>query len=290
MNQPGTEAAATPDMTPGFAFLETNVRPPKPRTKGITEIRGAYYRAMGPRMLDDLLETMGEHIDTFKFAGGTFAVQPRRVTKQMIEQCHAAGVKVSSGGALEHAVVRRGNNVDKFLAECLDLGFDMVEVSSNYINVPHDDLVRLTEKVVKAGLLCKPEIAVRFGTGGGMTAVADLEAKGIGDVNYAIRLGRRHLDAGAFMLMVESEGITEDVEVWRPEIASAIVDGLGLENLMFEAADPLAFAWYVRLYGVDTNFFVDHSQIFHLASLRCGVGGGADLWNKVITLAPEGDA
>jgi phosphosulfolactate synthase (CoM biosynthesis protein A) len=271
----------------GFAFLEGNTRPAKPRTRGLTEIRGAYYNAMGPRQLEDLLETMGEHIDIFKFAGGTFAVQPRAVTKRMIDLCHDHDVKVSTGGSLEHAVIRRGDSVERYLAECVDLGFDVCEVSANYINLPQDDLVRLTERVVKSGLTCKPEIAIRFGTGGGMTSVAELEAQGTGDVAYAVRLGKRHLDAGATMLMVESEGITEDVTEWRPEVVSTIVEGIGLDRLMFEAADPRAFAWYVRLYGVDVNLFVDHNQIFHLSSLRCGFGGGKDLWNKMVTYRPD---
>lgn len=270
-----------------FGFLELNPRPPKPRRRGVTEIRGAYYRAMGTRLLADLLEAMGEYIDTFKFAGGTFALLPRTVTKQMIDLCHEHRVRVSTGGALEHALIRRGDNVDRFLAEAVDLGFDIVEVSANYLNLPADDLVRLTERVKRAGLSPKPEISIRFGTGGGMTSVAELEAQGTGDVSYAIRLGQRYLEAGAEMLMVESEGITEDVHQWRPEVVSAMVDAIGLEQLMFEAADPAVFAWYVRMYGAEVNLFVDHTQIFHLESLRSGVGGGKDLWGKVITLPPE---
>jgi phosphosulfolactate synthase (CoM biosynthesis protein A) len=38
-----------------FSFLPTNRRPDKPRTKGVTEIRGPYYSAMGPRYLRDVL-------------------------------------------------------------------------------------------------------------------------------------------------------------------------------------------------------------------------------------------
>lgn len=279
-----------PDQDPrGFSFLELNARQPKPRQRGVTEIRGPYYRAMGTRMLSDLLEAMGEYIDTFKFAGGTFALLPRRVTEQMIDLCHQHQVRVSTGGALEHALVRRGDNVDRFLGEAADLGFDVVEVSANYINVPHDDLVRLTERVGRAGLSPKPEISIRFGTGGGMTSVDAMEAEGTGDVAYAIRLGQRHLAAGAEMLMVESEGITEDVHQWRPEVVAAIVEGIGLERLMFEAADPAVFAWYVRRYGADVNLFVDHTQIFHLESLRSGVGGGKDLWGRVLTYRPDQD-
>ncbi len=38
--------------------------------------------------------------------------------------------------------------------------------------------------------------------------------------------------------MIESEGITEDVEAWRMDVAAKFVRSLGLERLMFEASDP----------------------------------------------------
>ena len=42
-----------------FDFIPLNERQPKPRTRGLTEIRGPYYSPLGPRYLEDLLETMG---------------------------------------------------------------------------------------------------------------------------------------------------------------------------------------------------------------------------------------
>ena len=39
---------------------------------------------------------------------------------------------------------------------------------------------------------------------------------------------------------------------------------LGLEKIMFEAADPAVFEWYIRNYGYKVNLFVDHSQIVQL--------------------------
>src|SRR5688572_25767408 len=62
-----------------------------------------------------------------------------------------------------------------------------------------------------------------------------------------------------------------------------IVDALGLERVMFEAADPDVLAWYVKNYGPQVNLFVDHSQIIQLECLRAGIWGRADLWGKVIT-------
>jgi phosphosulfolactate synthase (CoM biosynthesis protein A) len=168
------------DTRRGFDFIELNQRTPKPRTnRGVTEIRGTHYKPLGTRALKDTLEAMGEYIDTLKFAGGSFAIMPRAVSAKIIDICHSYDVKVSTGGALEHALMRRG------------------------------------------------------------------------------------------------------------DVVSRLVDGLGLEHLMFEAADPVVFAWYVRLYGAEVNLFIDHSQIYHLESLRSGVGGGGPLWGRVLTYNPD---
>lgn len=45
------------DKDNGFGFIRHNTRPPKPRSIGVTEIRGPYYSAMGKRYLQDVLET-----------------------------------------------------------------------------------------------------------------------------------------------------------------------------------------------------------------------------------------
>jgi phosphosulfolactate synthase (CoM biosynthesis protein A) len=69
-----------------FDFLNRNQRPKKPRTKGITEIRGPYYSVMGKRYLLDILETMGTYVDSLKFAGGSFSLMlPQRV-KELIDK------------------------------------------------------------------------------------------------------------------------------------------------------------------------------------------------------------
>ena len=44
-----------------FSFLKTNQRQAKPRSLGLTEIRGPYYTPIGKRYLQDVLETIGEH-------------------------------------------------------------------------------------------------------------------------------------------------------------------------------------------------------------------------------------
>ncbi|HMB08464.1 MAG TPA: phosphosulfolactate synthase, partial [Isosphaeraceae bacterium] len=61
---------------------------------------------------------------------------------------------------------------------------------------------------------------------------------------------------------------------------------LGLEPLMFEAADPEVFGWYVKTYGPEVNLFVDHCQIVQLEALRSGTWGTKELWGRVLTYGP----
>src|ERR1041385_2909216 len=84
-----------------FEFLRTNERPPKPRSRGVTEIRGPYYTPMGKRYLQDILETMGDYVDILKFAGGSFTLMPSRAVRELIDVCHGHDVLVSTGGYIE---------------------------------------------------------------------------------------------------------------------------------------------------------------------------------------------
>ncbi len=265
-----------------FGFLRLNERPPKRRTVGVTEIRGPYYTPMGKRYLQDVLETMGGWIDSLKFAGGSFALMPRAAVAELVELCHRHDVMVSTGGFIEHVVAREPSQVRRYVEECKALGFDIVEVSSGFLSLPADDWLRLVERVQKAGLRAKPEVGIQFGAGGATTP-EELEAQGTRDAEWTIQLARRFLDAGAYMIMIESEGITESVRTWRTDVPARVISALGLEKVMFEAADPEVFGWYVKNYGPEVNLFVDHSQIVQLECLRSGLWGTQSLWGRVVT-------
>jgi len=270
------------------AYLRRNQRGPKPRATGLTEIRGPYYTPVGKRYLEDVFETMGEYIDSFKFGGGAFALLPRRILKELIDLCHTHQVTVSTGGFIEYVLTHGPAAVRRYLAECRELGFDTIEVSSGFITLPTDDWLRLIEAVRGIGLKPKPEVGIQFGAGGA-SAVAELEAEGTRAVEWTIAQARRFLDAGAPVIMIESEGITENVRTWRTDVVARLVDSLGLDRLMFEAADPDVFAWYIKSYGPEVNLFVDHSQIVQLECLRAGIWGVQSLWGRVVTYKQNDD-
>jgi phosphosulfolactate synthase (CoM biosynthesis protein A) len=271
----------TRDVGRAFDFVRVNERPGKPRARGVTEIRGPYYTPMGKRYLQDVLETMGAYVDTLKFAGGSFCLMPRPVVKELIELCHDHDVMVSTGGFVERVLAQGAEAVHRYLRECRELGFDIVEISSGFITMPVDDLLRLVTEVQELGMRAKPEVGIQFGAGGA-TAAEDLEAEGTRDARSAITQAKRFLDAGVTQIMIESEGITENVRNWRTDAVAQIVDAVGLEQLMFEAADPEVFSWYIKSYGPEVNLFVDHSQIVQLECLRSGIWGTKSLWGRVL--------
>lgn len=137
----------------------------------------------------------------------------------------------------------------------------------------------------KAGLKAKPELGIQFGAGGD-TAATDLESIGTADPSRVTAMAKRFIDAGVELMMIESEGITENVRSWRTDAIQSILRDVPMERVMFEAAEPAVFNWYVREFGVDVNLFVDHSQVVQLSCLRAGIWGMADTFGKIATFRP----
>ncbi|MQA90484.1 MAG: phosphosulfolactate synthase [Gemmatimonas sp.] len=267
----------------GFDFLPIRQRPPKPRDHGITEVRGPYYTPVGEHYLTDLLAAAGNSIDTLKFAGGSFALLPRSVLRGIIELAHRHQVRVSTGGFLERVLSYGPGFVDPYLRACRESGFDIVEVSAGFISLDIDDWVRLIERVRREGLEPRAEIGIQFGAGGD-TPATELSSRGQRDPELMINDAQRLLDAGSVKLTIESEGVTENVDSWRTDVITVMVGAFGIEPLIFEAADPEVFSWYVRTFGPDVNLFVDHSQVLHLDAIRAGIWGPDTLWGRVVGL------
>src|SRR5579872_1263181 len=265
-----------------FECIPVNTREAKPRRRGVTEVRGPYYTPMGQRYLTDLLETMGDYVDSLKFAGGSFVLMPEAKLRELIETAHRYGVLVSTGGFIERVLAHGPQVVDAYIRTCRDVGLDIIEISSGFITLPTDDWLRIIEQVQKAGVKAKPEVGIQFGAGGASTAEA-LEAEGTRDVEWAIQQAKRFLDAGVEMIMIESAATTESVKTWRTDAAARILGALGPERVMFEAADPAVFTWYIKNYGPEVNLFVDHSQIVQLECLRSGLWGTQSVWGRVLT-------
>jgi phosphosulfolactate synthase (CoM biosynthesis protein A) len=269
-----------------FSFIPRAYRPPKPRTYGLTEIRGPYYSTYGTRHLSDVLDVAGQWVDGVKWAGGSFALLPREQVRRFSDIANEHDAYISSGGWIE-TVLRYGPDaVDHYLKEAKEVGFDVIEISAGFIALPTSGLMRLIETVRKAGLKAKPELGVQFGSGGD-SGEAELAAEGHKDVGDLVARANKALEAGAEIIMIESEGITENVVEWNTAPVGQIINGVGVEHVMFESADPPVYEWYIKNYGNEINLFVDHSQILQLEGLRQGIWGNKSTWGRIINPAPR---
>ncbi len=213
--------------TKTFDFVRLPESSPKPRDKGVIEIRGPYYTSVSFGYLRDLLEDWSEYIDGYKFAGGSMRLLARKKTKKIIELCHEHGVYVSTGGFVERVLIEGQDIVERYLDECKALEFDMVEVSSGFAPMKLADKVAIVRRVQKLGMKAKPEVSMMIGAGGG-THVVGYKPK-MRTFQDVAKETQAHLDVGAKVLMLESEGITEDLPPtkWRKDVVKKLVDKFG---------------------------------------------------------------
>ncbi len=263
-----------------FDFLKISFPPEKPRKTGVIEFRGPYYTSVSYGYLKDLLEDWAYYVDGYKFAGGSMRLLSSARVKQIIQLCHDYKVYVSTGGFVERVIVQGPQAVNHYLEECKTLGFDVVEVSSGLASIALDDKIRIIKKVQKLGMKPKPEVSMMLGAGAG-THVAGYETETkLRSFDEFSKEVSAHLETGAEMIMIESEGLTEDLppDKWKTKIIRKIVERFGLKNLMFEASDPPVFKWYLKNYGRDVNLFIDHSQIVEFTAWKTKLWGDPEIW------------
>jgi phosphosulfolactate synthase (CoM biosynthesis protein A) len=267
-----------PTIRKAFDFVEISDVPPKPRKTGVIEIRGPYYAPTTIGYIKDLLEMWGEYIDGFKFAGGSMRLLSVDMLKTILKICHDHDVYVSTGGFVERIIVQGTDAVDRYLEECKSLGFDVVEVSSGLAPIPLEDKVEIVRQVKKMGMIPKPEISLMIGAGAG-THIVGYKPK-LRSVDDLLKEARAHLNAGAHIMMLESEGITEDLppSKWRTDVIKKLVSEFGFESWMFESSDPPVFKWYLNNFGSGVNLFIDHSQIVEYTAWRTKLWGDPEIW------------
>jgi phosphosulfolactate synthase (CoM biosynthesis protein A) len=263
-----------------FDFVKINLPRKKPRKTGVIEIRGPYYTSVSYGYLRDLLDDWGEYVDGYKFAGGSMRLLSKARVKQIIKVCHDYKVYVSTGGFVERVIVQGSKTVDQYLKECKRLGFDMVEVSSGLASIPLEDKIEIVKQVQRLGMKPKPEVSLMIGAGAGTHIAGYEESMKMRSFDDFVNEVEGHLKAGAEMIMVESEGLTEDLppEKWRKDVIEKLVDKFGYKTFMFEASDPPVFKWYLTTFGRDVNLFIDHSQIVEFTAWRTKLWGDSTIW------------
>lgn len=253
---------------------DVDARLDKPRRFGMTEIRSPYYSVMGPRCIQDILETNGHFIDGLKFKGGSTSLMPKSFLKEIADMAHQHGIYVSTGGWAEHVLQRGPSAFKQYVQDCKDIGFDILELNTDFLSFQEEDLLRLIRLVKSEGLKAKPQLDVQIGDASSLQSLQK-------EMDGLIRRAERCLEAGADMIMFDADGITKDVDVWRTDLVAKMIERLGLQRIMFEADEPESVQWFVNNYGSGVNLFVDHSHAVRLECLRTAANrAGASGWGR----------
>ena len=99
-------------------------------------------------------------------------------------------------------------------------------------------------------------------------------------------MARQSLESGAAFVLIESEGLTENIsqENYRWQALEGIIAGLDISKTIFEGDDQDVLSKLIEIYGPKSNIMTDFSKIETIEAARLGFGPSQFLWGKVITL------
>jgi len=238
-----------------FSFIRTAARPAKPRQSGLTFLAD---RGMGLNRLADIVDTAGDHIDFFKMGIGAWRILRSDLLKRKIAALKQSDIGVFLAGDVTEAAFMQGVS-RRFYEAVKDYGADAVEVSSAQVAMALDDKCALISMAGDAGL----------------RVVAEVGQKGHADwtrsQSYVFRQIEAYQKAGAWKVLVQADGISEDVESNRWDVVLAIAARFELNDLIFQAKDVAAQEWYVSTFGNKVNLDVDDHQALELELIRRGI-------------------
>lgn len=99
----------------------------------------------------DNFSTIAPFIDVVKIYGALPMLIEEETLKKKIKFYHDFGVRVSTGSTITEFAISE-NSLDKFLMESVAIGFDIVEVGENSIDISFDQKKKISNMIKSAGL------------------------------------------------------------------------------------------------------------------------------------------
>lgn len=233
-------------------------RTEKPRELGITH---AGDKAMGLRAVKDLCESVGQYLDIMKIRGWPF--QDKKFVCEKNQIYSDFEVITSSGDYLEYVMLQGFDKVKDYISEAGELGFTAIEVSDAIITLSLKDKMKVVEAAAKANFKVIRE-----------TGKKDLDwSKHVFNVKSYLTDIKSSLEAGAWKVMIEAQGLCEFQEEINKDFYHEIVNEIGMENLILESPGEKAYSWFITEFGPDVNICTGSADIFEAEHYRRGLRG-----------------
>ena len=252
-----------------FSVVSLAKRPAKPRDTGLTVVAD---KGLGANAVEDLLALSCDSIDWIKVASSTARLYRAPVLASKVARYRAAGIEVLLAGDFVELAVVQGV-VDDVYAQAAELGFSAVEVASAQTVLSRRDKAELIRRAGSHGLKVFGEVG-RKGSGSpdAVSLAADADAL---------------LPAGAERIVVQGEGLLEDVTQIRADTLLALASRLDIERTVLQVKEPRAQSWVVEHFGPHVSVDIDHSSAVTFELLRRGARQRG-LLGTVATVAPRG--
>ncbi|MGH3201247.1 MAG: phosphosulfolactate synthase [Streptosporangiaceae bacterium] len=246
----------------------------KPRDTGLTMVMDQGWPT---DFVAGMLEQFGRYLDIVKLWDPQL-LSPVAAVRRKIDVYRSHDVRVQPGGLFMEIAKKQGKDRD-LVKLFVDLGFDMVEISST--TSTRTEMSADLDMVAYAkanGLTVVGEVGRKFADGDETRLTEDTI-----DIETTVREFRELLDAGAWKVYWEGhllrQVLGDDPEMIKQHAATGtaqvreVAGIIGESNIMFEASGLRPRAnrqwlqfWLVRLFGPDVN--VANARVEELANLE----------------------
>lgn len=240
-----------------FPFVPVAPRQAKPRETGLTSIAD---RGLSIGEVEQVLETSGDYIDMAKIGAGLFRLQSQDFLRRKIGLYRQRGIGVFFAGDPSEAAFLHGRSRE-FFEHAKELGADAMEISSAQVSMSMRDKCRLIGMCQDAGLKPIAEIGEKASEEWTVSAA------------YVRDQIRDYLDAGAWMLLFQDEGVSRFVKDIKTDLILNSIAGFDIQRFLFQVKVPKAQLWLVSTFGNSVNLDVDSHQVLEVEMMRRGLRG-----------------
>ncbi len=252
-----------------YSFLDIPYRDKKPREKGITMVLDKGY---GLKQANDLM--IAENwFDIVKLGWCTPLIFPENILKNKIKLYIENNIEVCTGGTFLEFAYNQNKFLD-FLNLVKKIGFTSVEVSNGIINLDLETKAEIIKTLTNNNLKVYSEVGKKN---------PELDNKF--NLEQRIIEAKNDLKNGAYKVIIEGRasgtlGIYDKNGSVKENMAHGLVDGLGLNNIIFEAPKKKQQVWLILNYGPDVNLGnINPNDVISLETLRKGLRG--DTFGKI---------
>ena len=230
-----------------------------PRAAGLTHV---IDKGLGPRAVEDLLETAGDFVDIVKLGWGTGYVT--RNLERKLALYREAGKPIVCGGTFLEVVWAK-DKLEEYRAWLTEHGFTHVEISDGTLEIPRERKLELIADFARD-----------------FTVLSEVGSKDA-DVVFApyqwVEWIKEELEAGAWKVITEAResgtaGIFRPTGEMRTGLVDEIVHEIDFRDLIFEAPAKSAQAWFIKEFGPEVNLGnIPPEEVIPLETLRLGLRG-----------------